>query len=138
MGTDPQADDHLRTREIRFRGPHRDPDQAQTAALVLAGREGVLAVRPLTPECLQVTYDLRQTCLAELEDAVAEAGLHLDGSLLTRIKRALWYYADDAARANLGSERGRTSRTERVFVAQYRRAEHGCRDHRPEHWRRYL
>ena len=134
----PSGEEYVRTREVRFRGPHREPDQARAAALLLAGREGVLEARPITPECLQVTYDLRATCLEALERLVADHGLHLDGSLLTRLKRALWYYSDEAARAALGSERGRGNCTDRVFAAQYRRHRHGCRDSRPEHWRRYL
>lgn len=138
MGAEEQDEFYVRTREIRFRGPHREPDQARAAALLLAGCEGVRGVRPITPECLQVTYDLRRTCLEALERRVADHGLHLDGSLLTRLKRALWYYSDETVRAGLGCERGKANCAERVFVQQYRRQRHGCRDSRPEHWRRYL
>lgn len=129
----------MRHREVAFRAPHRDPDQAQAACLLLSDAEAVDAVRVLGPNRLVVTYDLRKVTFAELEAALTEMGFHLDNSLMTKLRRALYNYSEDTVRANLGIPAqcvGNCSR--KVFVNHYRNHAHGCRDARPPHWRQYL
>ncbi len=46
--------------------------------------------------------------------------------------------APEIYRENCGCKRGDSNCTTRVFAKRYQALEHGCRDHRPEHWRRYL
>jgi hypothetical protein len=130
--------DLIKHREIAFRDLHPDPDQARTASLFLADVEGVIRATPESPLLLRVSYDLLQVRLQEIEDALKEIGLHLDNGLLFRIKRALFSYAEDTQRANLGCERGESNCTRKVFAVRYQRLNHACRDQRPEHWRRYL
>ena len=130
--------DLIKQREIAFRDLHPDPDQARTAAVFLADVDGVIRAAPVFPLLVQVRYDLLQVTLREIEDALRELGLHIDNGLLFRIRRALYSYAEDTQRANLGCARGESNCTKKVFALRYRTMNHACRDQRPEHWRRYL
>lgn len=136
MGT--QQDNFIKHREIVFRELHPDPNQGHTAALFLADVEGVIRAEPLSPLLVRVSYDLLQITLEQVEEALEEIGLHLDNSLLFRIRRSLHYYSEETQRANLGCSRGESNCTQKVFAVRYRALDHSCRDHRPEHWRRYL
>ncbi len=131
-------DEHVKRREILFSAPHPDPQQAATAAAVLAGMDGVLLAKPLDPLTLEVHYHLGHTCLAQIESTLQARGLHLDNALLVKLKRALAHYTEDTERDNLGCPRGDSNCTTQVFITQYQRRPHGCRDDRPKHWRRYL
>jgi hypothetical protein len=130
--------DRIKQRQLNFRDLHPERNDARTAADFLDAVDGVLRTEPATPIALDLSYDLHKTCLQEIEEAVAELGLHLDNSLMYRIKRALYYYTEDTYRENQGYRRGGSNCTKRVFAKRYEALEHGCRDQRPEHWRRYL
>lgn len=136
MGT--PDDDRVKRREIQFSEPHPDPRQADTAAALLEGLEGVLLAEVQNPLTLWVHYHVEYTCLAHIEDLLSGHGLHLDNNLLGKLKRALAYYTEETQRDNLGCPRGESNCTTKVFISSYRRREHGCRDERPKHWRRYL
>ena len=131
-------DDRIKHREIAFRELHPNPDQAGTAARFLAGIEGVLASEPASATLLRVSYDVLAVTLKEIEDALRDLGLHLDNRLLLRLRRALYYYTEETLRANCGCPNGSSNCTKKVFATRYQQIEHGCRDQRPEHWRRYL
>jgi len=128
----------VKRREIWFRYPHGDPHQARTAAVALGEVEGVVHVQAASPRLVHVHYDVRAITLQVIEQFLGEYGLHLDNSLLIKVKRALYYYSEEAQRDTLGCGKGQTNCTERLFVKHYERRPHGCRDERPEHWRRYL
>ena len=130
--------DAVKHREIWFRGPHHDPNQARTATLVLSDVEGVLQVNPRHPELIQVTYDIRFITLQLIDGLLAELGFHLDNNLLMKLRRALYYYTEEAQQDVLGCKRGRGNCTQAVFINRYLQIEHGCRDIRPDHWRQYL
>jgi len=131
-------DNFVKHREIVFRELHPDPNQAQTAALFLADVEGIIRTEPVSPVLVQVSYDLLRVTLEQIEEALTEIGLHIDDGLMFRIRRALHYYSEETQRANLGCPHGECNCTKKVFAVRYRTLDHGCRDHRPEHWRRYL
>jgi hypothetical protein len=135
---DPPEHDFIKQREIVFRDLHPNPNQAHTAAQFLVEVEGMIRATPVTPILLEVSYDLLRITLKQIEDALGEIGLHIDNSLLFRLRRALYHYSEDTQRQNLGCERGESNCTNRVFALRYRTLNHGCRDCRPEHWRRYL
>ena len=127
----------VKRREVRFQGPHPDSDQSGSARLLLQDSEGIVDLEAVDPMLLMVTYDVRFMTLQDIESALQQVGFHLDNSLMTKLRRAVWYYADDTQRAVLGCE-GNPDCTARVFVNRYQRMSHGCRDDRPAHWRRYL
>ncbi|KAA6183236.1 hypothetical protein F2Q65_16190 [Thiohalocapsa marina] len=131
-------DDRIKHRQIHFRDLHPERNDARTAAEFLDGVDGVLHTDAVTPLRLDLTYDLTLTCLEEIEEALDELGLHLDNSMVYRIRRALHYYTEDTFRENCGCKQGESNCTRRVFAKRYQTLQHGCRDHRPEHWRRYL
>jgi hypothetical protein len=74
--------------------------------------DGVLRADPATPIQLNLSYDLTQTCLQEIEAALDELGLHLDNGLLFRIKRALHYYTEETFRENCDCKRGGSNCTD--------------------------
>ena len=129
--------DIVKHREIRFQGPHPDPEQSRSALALLEDADGVIELEAPEPLLLNVTYDVRFITLQEMESALDRVGFHLDNSLLSKVRRTIWYYAEDTQRANLGCD-GSPDCTARVFVNRYQQLEHGCRDDRPQHWRRYL
>lgn len=130
--------DRIKHREIHFRDLHPERNDARSAAEFLNQVDGVLTTEPVTPIHLNLSYDLARVCLEEIEGALDELGLHLDNGLMYRIKRALYHYTEDTCRENCGCQRGDSNCMKRVFAKRYQALEHGCRDHRPEHWRRYL
>lgn len=131
-------DDRIKHREISFQEIHPDPHQALTASRFLSPVEGILHLEPANPHLLRISYDVLITTLREIEDSLTEIGLHLDSRLVWRVKRALLYYTEETLRANCGCPSGQSNCTKQVFAKRYELIEHGCRDQRPEHWRRYL
>ena len=127
----------VRHREIRFCHLHPDTQQAHSASLMLSDVDGVHLVRPHDSYLLHLSYDITLLNLNLLEDVLIDLGFHLDNSLMTKLKRALYYYTEEVERANLGiDECGHADR--QVFINRYLKLRHGCRDERPEHWRNYL
>ena len=136
MTTKPPAD-LIKYREIEFVEPHPDPHQAVSAAQLLEGVEGIVAVEAQSPTRLLVTYRLPELTLELIEEMLARVGFHLDGSLMTRLRDALVHYTEDTQCANLGCAQGQSNCTVKVFVNRYQRLRHGCRDDRDPHWRDY-
>lgn len=130
--------EHVRHRDLVFAPVHEDPQQARTALLLLDGVPGVIKVTYVNDTHLRVSYRIDRVSLQMIEQALSEVGFHLDNSLLSKLKRALYYYSEDVQRQNLGCERGEHNCVQNVFINRYQNLPHGCRDDRPEHWRRYL
>jgi hypothetical protein len=129
----------LRHREIRFGRLHPEPHPAQSAAVMLRDLPGMEQVTVVDEQCIRVSYYLSHLSLQLIEGALEELGFHLDGSLLTKLKRALFYYTEENQRAALcDCAQGKGNCTDQVFVNRYERLKHGCRDDRPQHWREYL
>lgn len=133
---DEQHRNLIKHREILFQAPHPEPNQAQAATLALSDAEGIHRLHPAAALNLQLSYDVRLITLQAIEEGLSEQGYHLDNSLLTKLKRAVYYYTEETQRANLGHHD--KVHTHKVFVNQYHRTQHGCRDCRPQHWRKYL
>ncbi len=136
MGDTPH--DLVKHREIHFVAYHPDKNQAETASLLLADIDGVLSTKTVSPTHLQISYELMSVSLEQIEQGLSTMGLHLDNRLLFRLKRALYYYTEDTERANLGCTRSDSKCTRQIFADRYQRLDHGLRDNRPEHWRKYL
>ena len=128
----------FKQRDILFHPLHEDRQQAFTASKMLQDIDGVLHVKSLTDVHLQIRYDLRYFTLEDIEELLKAVGFHLDNSLLTKLKRALYRYTEETERANLGCPKGQSNCTREVFINRYQQLPHGCRDKRPEHWRNYL
>lgn len=131
------ADELIKHRQITFVTLHPDPHQAQTALLLLADLPGIIHHHLESDIRLHVSYRIDRLTLATIESLLSALGFHLDNSLLSKLRRALYYYAEDTQRANLGCSSMGDGGTRQVFIEQYHRREHGCRDQRPHHWRIY-
>ncbi|VAW61555.1 hypothetical protein MNBD_GAMMA08-1443 [hydrothermal vent metagenome] len=132
-----EEEDLIKRRELRFCHLHPNPNQARSTLLLLADTTGVLDVTLADELCLYITYDVRHLTLDAIEKVLIRLGYHLDNRLLYRMKRALYNYSEETQRANLGVSEN-TDTTTQVFINRYANNYHGCRDKRPEHWRKYL
>lgn len=128
----------IKEREIAFMEFHPNPNQAETAARLLQGLDGVREARALDPVLLRVRYNVMEITLEQMETGLAELGFHLSGRILDKVRRALYYYTEETQRVNNGCPRGDTNCTRNVFVNRYSRLDLDTRDPRPEHWREYL
>lgn len=132
--------DTLKHREVAFRDLLPGQQQALDAILALSDIDGVLDVSlaESSRNSIHVSYDLRQIDLSTIEALLFELGFHLDNSLFAKIKRALYYYTESNELENLSTSRDQDHSTRDIFTNCYLSQRHGCRDTRPEHWRRYL
>ena len=135
---DVHSDKLLKHREIAFSKLHPDPNQAQTAILLLSDLEGVKHAHFVSPTFMRISYDVMHITLEQIESILTEMGFHLDNRLIYRMKRALYFYTEETQRANQGVARGDQNTTQKVFIKRYQSVKHGCRDQRPTHWRKYL
>jgi hypothetical protein len=133
---DQDINELIKHREIRFRTFNPHLKQAYSATLLLNGLDGIHRVHPASDDILQVSYDVTLLTLKLLEDALYEVGFHLDNSLMSKFKRALYYYTEETQRANLGIDEEAGTNMQ-VFINRYQKLRHGCRDDRPAHWRAY-
>lgn len=127
----------LKHREISFSPLHPDPNQAQSAMLLLADLMGIESLHQLQSHRLAISYSIDQLTLQDIESALIDTGFHMDNSLLIKLKRALVYYSEETQRSNMGCDKGNSNCTRKVFTEQHKRRNHGCRDERPHHWRIY-
>ncbi|MGD8569175.1 MAG: hypothetical protein PVJ39_13890 [Gammaproteobacteria bacterium] len=134
---DTDSDDFIKQREILFMSPQQEHDPASAAALLLNGINGIRQVLRLSDNAIQVRYDIRHITLNTIEDALQEVGFHLDNSVFSKLKRALFYYAEDTQLANLGYDHAESKSTLEIFISRYSQRTHGCRDERPAYFRRY-
>ena len=129
--------DLVKHREILFMSPQRENDPAGAALVLLNDIEGIMDVSRLHPFGIHVSYHLVKITLNDIEDALQEVGFHLDNSVLSKLKRALFYYAEDTQLANLGYDHAESKSTLEIFINRYNQLPHGCRDERPAHFRHY-
>lgn len=132
-----EEEELIKRRELRFCHLHPDPNQARSALLLLSDAFGVTDITLADELCLYISYDIRYMTLDAIEKVLTRLGYHLDSRLLCRMKRALYSYSEETQRANLGVSEN-TDNTTQVFVKRYSSNYHGCRDKRPDHWRKYL
>lgn len=126
----------IKHREIQFDAMPPDANQAQAAMLLLADLEGIENSIVQSPVQLVVSYDVAQITLDEILTELTNNGYHIYNSLLAKLKQALYSYTEQTQRANLDISQHSSSRN--MFMKQYQRRPHGCRDQRPHHWRSYL
>ena len=114
------------------------PGQLPEAAGFLGSLERLELAPGSEPRSLDVAYDLRDHSLEELESALQDKGFHLDTSLLYKLKRALYYYAEETERRNLTMpERPLKQASNEAYIRAWERRQHGDHDTTPEIWREY-
>lgn len=134
---DSMSFDFIKQHEIHFRNVDPAANDARETLLLLIDIHGIEDTCALTPDCIQVRYDIRHVTLQVIETALSEVGFHLDNGLLNKMKRALFYYTEETQLMNLGYQHNQANSTLDIFVSCYNQRQHGCRDKRPEYLRHY-
>lgn len=127
-------DTHKQRRIVFHRLP---PGQAEAAAALLAGIDGLSVRRERDGVSLRVDYDLPGFTLQGIEEALEGRGFHLDGSLLQRLRRALIHYCEAVQCENMAEEGERSQKCRQIWVQAYEHHPHGDSDETPEEWRAY-
>lgn len=123
-----------KSREIVF---HPLPSgQVERALALIEGLEGLRVSRGNRPNTLVVRYHVCEYTLEGLESALASQGFHLDGSLMSKLRRALAHFCENVQRRNVAANEP-DIKSQQAFVKVYDRHLHGDRDETPEEWRDY-
>lgn len=127
----------IKQREILF-SPlfHPDTDQTEQAAQLLTDISLIRQARRTGDYAIQVTYSIADITLKIIEETLMELGFHLETALLVKLKRALYYYMEETQCINLGFKH-LSKDTSQLFINEFQRHQHGCRDVRPKHLRNY-
>ena len=114
------------------------PGQVPEAADFLGGLER-LEIRPRSEQLtIDVTYDLHDHSLEELESALEDKGFHLDCSLLNKLIRALIYYVEETEIHNLDAPTRLLKKSQNeAYTQAWERHPHGDHDDTPPEWREY-
>ena len=114
------------------------PGQVPEAADFLGGLER-LEIRPRSEQLtIDVTYDLHDHSLEELESALEDKGFHLDCSLLNKLIRALIYYIEETEIHNLDAPTRLLKKSQNeAYTQAWERHPHGDHDDTPPEWREY-
>lgn len=123
-------------REIRF--AQHPPGQAERALRSLRMLKGLRVERcPEREHVLIVSYSILDYSLEVLEDALREAGYHLDNSLYMKLLRAIVYFCEETQRHNLESPERLIKKSNEVYVTVYDQHPHGDHDDTPPEFREY-
>ena len=122
-------------REIRF--SRLPPDQVEQALESLRLLKGVVVTRGERPLSLTVRYSVLDYSLEIIEDALRDAGFHLDNSLYPKLVRALVYFCEETQRHNLESPERLIKRSNEVYIKVYDQHPHGDHDDTPPELREY-
>jgi hypothetical protein len=126
----PLCNDIIKERDIRF--AMADSDQAERAMQLLSGVPGIESMKVTASRNLHIRYDVQALTLQMIESALSEVGFMLDDGMLTRLKRAVYSYCEDALRASLGFEQ---QNADKPSLTLTRDVSH---DPRPDDWRKYV
>ena len=120
-------------REIVFHP--RPPGQIERALAVLGAMPG-LKVTQTGPQTLQIAYCVSDHTLQDVETLLGLQGLHLEATLLIRIKRAMVYYCEHVQRENLHKPETQTKKY-KPHMEAWGKHPHGDHDETPTEWRQY-
>ena len=130
-------DEFTKRREIHFMSPQAEKNPADAAIALLSQVDGIIDLQLINDYSISVTYHLPKLSLSDIDEVLQEVGFHLDNSIITKLKRALFYYAEETQLANFGYDHAESKSTLEIFINRHDQLPHGCRDERPEHLRRY-
>lgn len=131
------TDNYIKQRELIFSELPPDTSQADAAIELLRDVTGITHIQAVSRTCLKIHYDIRELTLSMIETALIDVGFHLDNNLLIKLKRALFAYTEETERINLGINETCNNLHQHIFINRYAHLQHGCRDDRPECWRKY-
>ncbi|MDX5446268.1 MAG: hypothetical protein LPJ87_09460 [Zoogloeaceae bacterium] len=125
----------VKERELRFaQSPAGQVARARSALEVL---KGVSVSDGATPHALCVRYSILDYSLELLEDALRDAGYHLDNGLYAKLVRAIVYFCEETQRHNLLSPERLIKKSNEVYIKVYDQHPHGDHDDTPVELREY-
>lgn len=126
----------VKQREIRFRP--MPPGQTEKALGALQRLKG-LKVRPSVTRALalEIEYSVIDFSLELIENALRDAGFHLDNSLYVKLVRALVYFTEETQRHNIASPERLIKQSNEVYIKVYDQHPHGDHDDTPIELRDY-
>lgn len=128
--------DLKKEREILF--SKFPPGQVPEAADDLQCLEALEVLPKYEKRAVDVTYDLQEHTLQELEDHLVDKGYHLDNTLMSKLTRALIHYVEETQLHNLGAPEKRLKRSsQEAYVKAWEHRPHGDHDETPPEWREY-
>jgi hypothetical protein len=122
-------------REIRF--AEFPPGQVEQALQSMRILKGLRVSRAERENCLHIAYSVLDYSLETLEDALRDAGFHLDNSLYMRLLRAVVYFCEETQRHNLESPERLIKKSNEVYIKVYDQHPHGDHDDTPPEFREY-
>jgi len=133
----------IKHREIRFCSLHANPEQAHSAVFIINDLSGVLMSHALDHYRIKIAYNLGEVTLEEIEAILRNEGFHLDNSIMTKLKRSIVFYCEEAARENSKNERliqevHNKHKSDVIYLRPKKKNLCDCRDNRSEDWRQYL
>ena len=134
---DMENKEFIKHRDILFMTVQEEDDPARIAMDLLQDIEGIGSVDYQNACALSISYNILKITLMDIDDALREVGFHLDNSIISKLKRALFYFTEETQLANLGYDHSESKSTTEIFINRYNQMEHGCRDERPTHLRQY-
>jgi hypothetical protein len=127
----PLCNDIIKNREIRFK--LSTPDQAQKAEQLLNDVAGIERIEAIAPDCLHIQYSVETLTLQMIESALRDVGFDLEDSIITRVKRAVYSYCEDALRASIGIDETTGGKPPDLKLSHQT-----LQDPRPHDWRKYV
>lgn len=122
-------------RVLRFAG--LPPGQVGQALASLRMLKGVIVSPGPDADSLLVRYSVLDYSLEMLENALQDAGFHLEGGLYNRLVRALVYFSEETQRHNLESPERLIKKSNEVYIKVYDQHPHGDHDDTPLELREY-
>ncbi len=114
------------------------PGQIPEACDFLGRLESLELVPHAEELSIDVSYDLHEHSLEELESALEDKGFHLSCSLLYKLVRALIHYVEETELHNLGAPRRLLKKSQHeAYTQAWERHPHGDHDDTPPEWREY-
>jgi hypothetical protein len=110
--------------------------QIARAYALLVGLEALSVEKCAEPNCLRISYNLRDYSLEGLEGALKKAGFCFKENLLNKLSKQLIYYCEEVQYHNLNTPEHLTkSNTPVVFAKLYENHPHGDHDDTPKELR---
>lgn len=125
----------VKRREIRFKAA--PSGQVVQAGRSLAALRGVRVEPGRNELSLIVCYNVLDFTLELLEDVLVRAGFQLERGLISRLHRALIYYAEDTQVHNLRSPERLIKQSHEVYIQAYAHHPHGDHDDTPPDLREF-
>ena len=125
----------IKQRELRFRA--MPPGQTERAVVALARLRGLKVSPGSRPLSLAIEYSVVDFSLEMIENALREAGFHLDNSLYVKLVRALVYFSEETQRHNIDAPERLIKRSNEVYITVYDQHPHGDHDDTPVELREY-